>query len=448
MVRPEQSEGGYRVFKHFLSACWAALAVCGSIAATVPAQAGSGDSIRPTPAAYDSYVSALFDEDKLPDGRFGYIVMDAETGDVLADRDPDSLFIPASLSKIATTYAALAGIGGETRLETRLLADGVIVGGTLEGDLHLVGSGDPSLRTQHLRELSDALVLSGIYSITGRLVFHASAVPERPHIDANQPSGAHYNPGISGLNLDHNLRHVRNRPVPISHPARRATRIFRLFAEQRGAVLPKPLRGKGVPTGTEIAVHRSAPVSDIAKHMMRRSTNLTAEVLGVLAAKARGHDGKSLSTAARSTARWIAAQAGPIGGTGWDGFSLANHSGLSTRSRATPRQIAAILRQGYLRFGDDFVQLHRNASPRGGSAFKLRAKAGSMRFVRGYGGFLRVGGREMVFAIMANDDLHRAMADAGATGLNSKSWMRKAQQLEKALLSDWIADYWPRTAGL
>ena len=71
-----------------------------------------------------------------------------------------------------------------------------------------------------------------------------------------------------------------------------------------------------------------------------------------------------------------------------------------------------------------------------------------MRFVRGLGGFIRVGGRDLIFAIMSNDDRRRSAADAGRGGLGSAGWMRKARGLEQALLGDWLSAYWPRVAGI
>jgi len=105
--------------------------------------------------------------------------------------------------------------------------------------------------------------------------------------------------------------------------------------------------------------------------------------------------------------------------------------------------MAAILRLGYLRFGARFTDLHHRTAPAGYQAYTLRGKMGTMRFVRGYAGFLTVGGREMIFAIMANDARNRALADADGSGLPSKAWMRKARQFEHLVLSEWVKDHWP-----
>ena len=58
-----------------------------------------------------------------------------------------------------------------------------------------------------------------------------------------------------------------------------------------------------------------------------------------------------------------------------------------------------------------------------------------MSYVRGLGGVISLGGRDMVFAIMAMDP-------SRSTG-NAKAWMGKARRLEQALMSDWLQKFWP-----
>ena len=373
---------------------------------------------------------------------YGYILMDAATGHILSQRNADDLFIPASLSKIPTTLMTLSTLGTDQRFETRLLAQGTVVGGVLQGDLHLVGSGDPSLRKQDIIGLVAKLQAAGVHAVSGRFTYDASALPRTAMIDKAQPAGQSYNPPVSGLNVDLNLRVRNGRKHTVREPGRLAARMLRFFAHGQGITLPAPTRSAQTATGYEIAVHTSAPVAQITARMMDRSTNLTAESLGMLSAASLGEKPASLAAAAKVTSRWIKAEAGEIGGRGWRGFRMVNHSGLSTRSRATPRQIASILRLGYQRFGSTFTNLHKPNQPGGYQAYSLRGKFGTMQFVRGYGGFLTVGGKEMIFAIMTNDRRRRALADAGQTGLPSHAWMRKARKLEQAVLGEWITALW------
>ena len=180
------------------------------------------------PPAVLRRLARLQESRRTPDGRYGYVLMDAKTGSVLMGRNEDAPFIPASLAKIPTALAALEWLGGKTRFKTRLVADGAVSGGTLRGDLYLVGSGDPSLKTRNLKSLAVALADGGIRRITGHFYYHAQAIPETAAIDRSQPRGVHYNPGVGGLNLDLNLRPGR---VAVSKPALRTARAFRRAAK-------------------------------------------------------------------------------------------------------------------------------------------------------------------------------------------------------------------------
>jgi len=148
---------------------------------------------------------AFHSESKALSGRYGYVLIDAHSGEVLSERNADRSFIPASLSKIPTMLVALDALGADHRFETRLFADGRIDGGVLYGNLHLVGSGDPTLKTRDLEVMSDTLALQGIARITGDFTYNTDALPRSTVIDRNQPADHHYNPAVSGLNLDLNL---------------------------------------------------------------------------------------------------------------------------------------------------------------------------------------------------------------------------------------------------
>ena len=66
-------------------------------------------------------------------------------------------FQPASNAKLFTTAAALASLGSNTTFETRVVAEGVLIGGALAGDVVLVGSGDANLSGRTLPYVSPPL---------------------------------------------------------------------------------------------------------------------------------------------------------------------------------------------------------------------------------------------------------------------------------------------------
>lgn len=96
-------------------------------------------------------IARLASDPDLSKMRVGYAVMDcdAPAGQLLAARNADALFVPASNLKILTTGVALDVLGSDFRFETKLLLD--TTGGRTR--LTLVGSGDPALlHTEALRQ--------------------------------------------------------------------------------------------------------------------------------------------------------------------------------------------------------------------------------------------------------------------------------------------------------
>lgn len=109
-------------------------------------------------------------EPSLTRAHVGLVVQVAETGRVLFERAPHRRFVPASNTKIVTGAVALHQLGADHRWETRLVATGPIGDGTLQGDLWVVGGGDPLLEREDLGRLADRLREAGVRRVTGDLV--------------------------------------------------------------------------------------------------------------------------------------------------------------------------------------------------------------------------------------------------------------------------------------
>ena len=76
---------------------------------------------------------------------------------------------PASTLKLLTGAAALSLLGEEYRYETALYIDGLVSSGTLNGNVYLKGSGDPTLQYNELLNFAKALKNEGITEINGNL---------------------------------------------------------------------------------------------------------------------------------------------------------------------------------------------------------------------------------------------------------------------------------------
>ena len=77
---------------------------------------------------------------------------------------------PASTIKLLTTLAALEELGPAYVWETAVHVTGPVRDGRLEGDLVLVGGGDPFLVVEQVWRLLAAVRARGLHEVTGRLV--------------------------------------------------------------------------------------------------------------------------------------------------------------------------------------------------------------------------------------------------------------------------------------
>lgn len=77
---------------------------------------------------------------------------------------------PASTIKLLTTLAALEELGPAWKWETGVYVTGPVRDGRLEGDLVLVGSGDPFLVVEQVWRLLAAVRARGLREVAGRLV--------------------------------------------------------------------------------------------------------------------------------------------------------------------------------------------------------------------------------------------------------------------------------------
>ena len=81
---------------------------------------------------------------------------------------------PASTMKVLTTYAALELLGPAYTWSTRAYATGPVRNGVLEGDLVLVGGGDPYLTTERWWAFVNGIRQTGIAKIRGNVVIDDS----------------------------------------------------------------------------------------------------------------------------------------------------------------------------------------------------------------------------------------------------------------------------------
>tara|TARA_R110002051_G_scaffold93824_2_gene163600 strand:+ start:12539 stop:14041 length:1503 start_codon:yes stop_codon:yes gene_type:complete len=433
-------------------------------------------------------------------GRVGIVLADAATGEVLELHDADVMQPPASVSKSITALYALEALGPGYRWKTRVLANGPILNGVLNGDLILSGGGNPNLVTDDLADLARIVAETGLRKVTGAFLVYDSALPHLDEIDDTQMDHLGYNPALSGLNLNFNrvyfewkrqganytvsmdARSERYRPsvsiarmqvveraaplytyqdggvfdqwtvakralgnggsrwLPVRYPALYAGEVFASFAGNNNLVLTAPVEVAQLPDAPVVAEHTSAELRDVLLNMMKYSTNLTAEAAGLAATKARTGQIRGLRTSALGMTQWVRARAGiaPI---------FADHSGLGDTSRMTAADMVKFLTAGGVRAQLYPIMKQIVLTDEDNKTIKnhpavVQAKTGTLNFVSCLAGYIRTaGGRELAFAIFAADleARERGKQAGGEQPAGSTTFNTKAKRLQQVLLQRWAA---------
>jgi D-alanyl-D-alanine carboxypeptidase/D-alanyl-D-alanine-endopeptidase (penicillin-binding protein 4) len=102
------------------------------------------------------------------------LVRDAKSGESILELNPATPRSPASTMKVLTTWSALEALGPNHHWHTRAYATGPIVNGRLNGDLVIVGGGDPGLTAEHWWRLVRQIRSTGLRRIDGDLVLDRS----------------------------------------------------------------------------------------------------------------------------------------------------------------------------------------------------------------------------------------------------------------------------------
>ena len=143
----------------------------------------------------------------------------AMTGDgrTIVDIDADKMLVPASNMKLISTGAAIHKLGPDYRFETAIGHDGTIEDGVLNGNLYIIGGGDPTLGSKDsiavkLEEVFgqwETMVReAGIRKINGRIIGDGRAfegMMEEPTWLWND-IGTYYGAGTTGLMFYENMQ--------------------------------------------------------------------------------------------------------------------------------------------------------------------------------------------------------------------------------------------------
>ncbi len=452
-----------------------------------------------TPAPKVASAAALIKDAQLG-GRVGFAVADAKTGLLLESGDGKRGLPPASVTKAVTALYALDVLGNGHRFYTELVAVGPVSGGVLKGDLVLKGGGDPTLNTDRLASMAASLKKAGIREVRGKFIVDGSALPSLERIDKDQPDHVGYNPAISGVCLNYNRVHFewkksggkwvtamdarseKHRPkvsfakmriasrslpvytyqakggqdhwtvaskalgkggsrwLPVRQPEIYAGEVFQALARAQGIKLGAPRAAKGR-AGQVLVRQQSVELRKICQGFLKYSNNLTAEMVGLAATRARKGKVTSLKASAAEMNRWAGAK------LGMKTSKLVDHSGLGEASSVTAQDMALALvkaRGVIAPILKPIALRHENGKVNKSHPVKVNAKTGTLNFVSALAGYARgADGTVMSFAIFAADTGRRAKIkrDDREKPSGARSWNKRAKQLQQRLIERWGALY-------
>lgn len=385
--------------------------------------AGSTHALRP-------YADSLIGDPMFRNANWGVLVVDPLSGDTLYSHNAGKLFMPASNEKLVTGATALTQLGPDFRFVTRFVTNGPRRDSTLDGDLIVVGRGDPtfsdSMRAgdyrNAFRDMADSLAVLGIRVIRGSLRRGGDAFPDSTYgfgwqvDDLRTPSGAvidelFVNEGLlPGTRVRANGDTV-SAPTVIREPARAFMNELAAALAERHITLEgsvdagAPLADSGLMPLFDL---RSPPLSAILTRMAKPSQNQIAEILFKTLALEKTGVGVADSGRRVVERQLLAWGAQP------DGFAVRDGSGLSRHDYLTPETIVRVL--DVMHKSPDFpvwydalpiagVDGTISARMKGTSAEKnVHAKTGTVDKARSLSGYVTTAnGRMLLFSFLCNN---------------------------------------------
>jgi len=178
-----------------------------------PPEGSSSKSEKGRSPELDAAVRALVRDHTLKDAQIGIVLMDAESGAILAQHGEHTVLNPASNAKLYTAAAALGLLHGSHRYQTTI--SGTIKGGGLSG-LVLRGHGDPSLRSQDLWAMVQELKAHGARRIEGDIHVDQKFFDEQttpPAFEQQPNEWAAFRAPVSAVALNGNTVTLAVRPT-------------------------------------------------------------------------------------------------------------------------------------------------------------------------------------------------------------------------------------------
>jgi D-alanyl-D-alanine carboxypeptidase/D-alanyl-D-alanine-endopeptidase (penicillin-binding protein 4) len=277
--------------------------------------------------------------------------------------NPTLSLTPASTMKILTGYAALTLIGPDTKYATVVATDAANVNGVVQGNVWLVGSGDPVLTTEdyaasfaaqpqvhtRIESLVDQLKAAGISRIRGNVIadetrFDAVRYPPGwprrfvNNAEAGPESALVLNRGFTSYPPAGQVWSGSGARTVSTDPARDAVGRFVTLIRAAGIQVDGKVDVGPVPQSpTVLAKVESPPLRDIVGQMLKMSDNSIAELVAKEIGVRRAAKGSTQGGTEAITA--ILTERGFTG----PGMAIVDGSGLDPTNKVPCSVLSAVL---------------------------------------------------------------------------------------------------------
>ena len=270
-------------------------------------------------------------------------------GQHVAGKNQNLSLRPASNMKLVTALVALEVLGPDYTYTTTVQGD-LDSEGVVQGNLFLVGGGDPVLgdtwwngpnffyppfNMTIIEQLADTVIGAGVKAVTGAVVGDASRYDDEWYAPSWTQDVRFVEAGpIAGLLVNDSRESLT---IAANDPSVGAANVFTKLLQERFVMIGKVGKSGRSTSATTIASIRSNPLSSIINEMLVTSDNNTAEMLLKEIGLAKGGSGTSIAGLAVVNATlqsW---------GVPMDGVTIADGSGLSDDNRLTCAALLTVL---------------------------------------------------------------------------------------------------------
>ena len=329
-------------------------AVAGRLIVSPQAGTSAASTAAPLPSA-STLAAQLAEPMRLAGAPINAVVIDPITRKVLYDQRSQSPLVPASTTKIVTATAALAALGADDRLTTKVVQSAKSAESGKPGTgIVLAGGGDPTLASRKVDGFPERASLPDLAKRTAAALKAAGVKRVRLDYDTSMYDEPRPAPGwksnylpegsvapVTALAVDEgrarpNVCGEDSTAPRAADPPLAAAQTFAQLLRRRGIHAQVGSKVTAPEGARELAAVQSPPIPAMVEHMLECSDNDLAEALARHIAIKRNRSADF--TGVRQAVHEVLAELGVA-----TGVEVYDGSGLSIRNRITPAALAKII---------------------------------------------------------------------------------------------------------